>query len=67
MSLVTIQNKLFPYPRIVVTPYAFINALFPEEDDDENEDENKYSIHIQFAHIFEYFHEKLKQMKGNEN
>ena len=31
MSLVTVQNVYSPYPQIVVTPYAFINALFPSD------------------------------------
>ena len=69
MSLVTVQNLSSPYPQIVVTPYAFINALFPEEqsEEDDNDNENKYSIHLQFSNIFEYFHNKLKRMKSNEN
>ena len=63
ISLANVKNPLSPYPRIVVTPYAFITALFPSE---ENKNDN-FSVHYQFAKIFEYFHAKIEGICGEGN
>ena len=61
VSFACVKNPKSPYPQIVLTPYAFINGFVKESVGEGN------SVHLEFAPIFEYFHQEVEKIKGPGN